>query len=510
VRYRRTANPLGDGDLFVYAPDALEASLAAAAEGAPAARAVLTPEAPAEDADVRQLERQQRSYWTGRARRALGWGLWWLLAGPALTLAWANLAGPISRIFFWLPPLRVALATLGEASGGPLLALAVTLTPWAWAWRRAARDFGRARRERRLARTAASRRVREAPLRREVEPALAAFTRDGATLRTRLRDGAASIGERGADGAGEAADAARQLSLLAARHGLDDVAALYHALYSRFGASERRLSRAERGGAGMVAERAAGGEARRVQRSARTLLGRFRLAHRPPASPLAPVVGVAAGLLVLVGTFAATGIYVLGPDEAMFLEPVGTRLLRARGGLGVPSEDPAPNVLRGPRAGWDMPFPLTGRRRIDLVAQPIVISARFRAAAGGAVDLIQARLTYRITDIERWAALDAGGEGAERLALELSSQLEEYVQGRRQEAAQMVVGQAPQLSNDRQQVMARADALVEQNLEALIRVFVTSFAPDVGAEAGVQFDAQFQSGIRRGVSMEEANALLGE
>ncbi|HEU5315274.1 MAG TPA: hypothetical protein VFX49_04150 [Chloroflexota bacterium] len=510
MRYRKAADPVGNGDLYVYLPDALEASLSAAAEGAPAAREVLAADAPPAEADVRTLERQLRAQWVGRARRALGWALWWVLVGPALTLAWANLAAPISRLFFWLPPLRAALATLGETSGGPLLALAVTLAPWAWAWSRAAGDFARARHDRRLARAAASRRVREAPLRREADADLAAFAREGDALRARLREGAASIGERGADGAGEAADAARQLSVLAARHGLDDVAALYHALYTRFGASERRLSRAERGGAGVLAERRAGGEARRVQREVRSLLARFRPGYRPPASPLAPALGALAGIVVLVGTFVVTGFYVVGSDEALFLDSAGSRLARAAGMFGLPAGDRSPAVVRGPAMGWDAPFPLTGRRRLSLATQPIVISARFRGTAAGAVDLIQVQLGYQVAYVERWAALDADGAGAQRLTLGLSSQLEEYIQGRRQEAAQMVVAQTPQLGNDRQQVMARADALVEQNLDALVRVFIGSVAPDVAEEAGVQIGTDFQARIRRGVSMEEANALLGE
>ena len=505
--YRKTASPIGEGDLYLYAAPELETTLAAAADGAPVSRAVLAADAAPEESDVRALERQVRQAWTGRARRALGWAVWWLLAGPALSLLWAKIAEPISGILLF-PPLERFVATLGASSGGPVLAAAVFLAPWIWSWSRGVRDLADARRFRRLAKAAASRRLREAPLRREADPALAAFSAEAGPLRTRLRTGAAAIGERGADGASEAADAARQLTLLATRHGLAEVSQVYSALYNRFGASESRLTRAEKGGAGMMAERRAAGEAKRVQNEVRRLLARYRPGFRPPASPLAPALGIVAGVIVLAASVAGTGLYVVDRSGAMLLEPVGLRAARTIGQANA--QEAAPEVIQGPATGLALPYPLTGRRYVSFEPQPILISARFHRVAADRWDVIQIGTAYRISNVEAWARFDADGHGADRLPLLLSGDFEEYVRSNQQQAAQFVVSQNPTLSNNPQQAMQRADQLLEQQLDGFTRYFVTNVAPDSTQQAGIQLASESQSRIVRSVPDEVANALLGE
>jgi len=507
VIYRKTPNPLGEGDLYLYAPPDLESTLAAAADGAPVSRAVLAADAAPEENDVRALERQLRQAWTGRARRAFGWAMWWLLAGPALSLLWAKVAEPVSGVLL-LPALKRFGATLGASSGGPVLAAAVFLAPWIWSWARGVRDLADARRFRRLAKAAASRRLREAPLRRETDPALAAFSTEAEPLRARLRTGAAAIGERGADGAGEAADAARQLALLAARHGLAEVSQVYAAVYNRFGASERRLARSERGGAGVMAERRASGEAKRVQKEVRRLLARYRPGFRPPSSPLAPALGVLAGVVVLAASVAGTGLYVVDRSGAMLLEPVGLRAARAMGLANA--QESVPEVVQGPATGWAPPYPLTGRRYVSFEPQPILISARFHRVAADRWDVIQIGTAFRISNVEQWARFDADGHGADRLPLLLSTAFEEYVRSNQQQAAQFVVSQNPALANNPQQAMQRADQLLEQQLDGFTRYFVTNVAPDSVQQFGIQLASESQSRIVRGVPDEVANTLLGE
>jgi hypothetical protein len=84
------------------------------------------------------------------------------------------------------------------------------------------------------------------------------------------------------------------------------------------------------------------------------------------------------------------------------------------------------------------------------------------------------------------------------------------VRNNQQQAAQFVVSQTPALSNNPQQAMARADQLLEQQLDGFTRYFVTNVAQDSVQETGVQLASESQARILRGVPDQVANALLGE
>jgi hypothetical protein len=258
----------------------------------------------------------------------------------------------------------------------------------------------------------------------------------------------------------------------------------------------------------MMAERRAAGEARRVQRELRRVLARFRPGYRPPASPLAPALGAVLGVLLLAATVAGTGLYVVDRSGAMLLEPVGLRAARALG-LANASES-APQVIQGPASGWALPYPLTGRRFISFEPQPIVLSARFHRVAADRWDVIQVATAYRVSNVDQWARFDADGRGADRLPLVLSTDFEEYVRNNQQQAAQFVVSQNPALANNPQQAMARADQLLEQQLDGFTRYFVANVAPDSAQQMGVQLASESTPRILRGVPENVANALLGE
>ena len=70
---RRAPAPIGDGAFYLYRPQQVEESLRALAVGAPTARSILVPDALPDEKDVRAIERQVRSTYMGRWRRALGW-----------------------------------------------------------------------------------------------------------------------------------------------------------------------------------------------------------------------------------------------------------------------------------------------------------------------------------------------------------------------------------------------------------------------------------------------------
>jgi hypothetical protein len=503
---RRAPAPLGDGAYYLYRPQEAEEALRALGAGAPAPRAILVPDALPDEKDVRAIERQLRTTYTGRARRALGWGLWWLFAAPALALAVANLLPLLAFLFGWLPPLAAALATLGASSGGAVLALATTLGPLVWGWRRAARDLGDARRLRALVR-AAQRRLRSAPLRQEQEPALAAFSQESEPLVKRLRDAVGGMAERGVDAAGEATSQARQLAQLAALNGLPEIADAYHALYQRLAVSERRLARSE-GGGSVLAERRSRGEASKAQRAAREIFEPYRIGFRPPSSPLAPYLGAGAGATVLALTLAGTGLYLVPDGAALVLEGVSARAARA---ISQASEDPRPvSVVRGPASGWTLPFPLTGRRFLSLEPRVITIFSRLRPVGDDAYDIVEVRMGYRIADVERWAQLDADEDGERRLALVLSQQLDEFIGERRQVAAQQVAMENPNLANNPQAVYERVDAALAQQLDSLIRVFVTQGAPQLTQGAGVQISTQYQFQPRQAVDAAMVEAILGQ
>ena len=504
--FRRAPVPIGDGAFYLYRAHEVEESLRALAGGAPIERAILVPDALPDEKDVRAIERQLRATYTGRARRALGWGLWWLFAAPALGLAVCTLLPIAALFFFWLPPLGTALVTLGASAGGIVLGAAVTLGPLVWGWRRAARALGTARRWRGLARTA-QRRLRTVPLRQEQEPALAAFTGEAEPTLVRLREALGVLAERGAEGAGDGAFQARQLAQLAARHGLPETADTYQALYERLSIAEQRVGGGDSGGS-VLAERRSRGEAAKAQRAARALFGPFRIGHRPPASPLAPFVGAGAGLLAFAVTLALTGVYLVPDGSALLLEGIGARTARLVGRAG---EAPRPTtVIRGPASGWAPPVPLTGRRSLSLEPRSISIFSRLRPAGDDAYDIVEVRISYQITDVERWAALDADDDGERQLALVLSQRLDEFIGERRQAAAQQVAMENPSLTSNPEAIFARADQALAQQLDALIRVFVTQGAPQLTQGAGVQVSPEYQFQPRQAVDAAVVEAILGQ
>ena len=500
---RRAPAPVGDGAFYLYRPQQVVESLRALAAGAPVERAILVPDALPDEKDVRAIERQLRVTFTGRGRRALGWGLWWLFAAPALALALANLLPLLALFFGWLPPLGAALATLGASTGGVVLGFAVTLAPLVWGWSRAVADLRRAARWRALTRVA-QRRLRSAPLRQEQDAALAAFTHETQAPLNRLRDALNGMAERGVDAAGEGAAQARLISQVAARHALPEVAEAYHALYERLSIAERRLGPAE--GGSVLAERRSRGEATRAQRAAREIFAPYRIGHRPPASPLAPYLGAGAGVLALALALAATGLYLVPDGAALLIEGIASRAGRI---VSAGASQPG-SVVRGPASGWSLPFPLTGRRYLSLEPRVISIFSRLRPVGDDAYDIVEVRISYRITDVERWAQLDAGEDGERRLALVLSQQLDEYIGERRQMAAQQVAMENPNLANNPQAVYDRVDAALAQQLDGLIRVFVTQGAPQLTQGAGVQVSPQYQFQPRQAVDAQMVEAILGQ
>ena len=503
---RRAPVPVGDSAFYLYRAHEVEESLRARGAGAPIVRAVLVPDTLPDEKDVRALERQLRATYTGRGRRALGWGLWWLFAAPALALAVATLLPLLALFFGWLPPLGAALATLGASAGGIVLGAVVTLGPLLWGWYRAARHFRAAGRWRAIARTA-QRRLRTVPLRQEAEPALAAFTQAAEPLLTRLRETLGGMPERGVDGAADGAFQARQLAQLAARHGLAETADLYHALYERLAVAERRLGRGDSSGS-VLAERRSRSEAIKAQRAARALFAPFRIGHRPPANPLAPFIGAAAGVLVFGLTLALTGLYLVPDGAALVLEGVGVRTARL---VARSSTAPRPvTVVRGPASGWAAPFPFTGRRTLSLEPRIMSIFSRLRPVGEDAYDVVEVRIGYRIVEPERWAMLETDGDGEGQLRLFLSRELDEFIGERRQAAAQQVAMENPALASNPQAVFDRADQLMAQQLDALIRVFVTQGAPQLTQGAGVQISPQFQAEVTARVSASAVEAILGQ
>ena len=506
--FRRAPAPVGEGTFYFYAPQKVEDSLRALGAGVPEPRAIFVADALPDEKDVRAIERQVRSTFSGRARRALAWGLWWALAAPAVALAIANLLPLAAGVFGWLPPLAAALATLGASSGGVVLAACVALGPLVWGWQRAGRELNRARVLGSLVR-AAQRRLRSQPLRQEVHPALAAFAAESAAPLSRLRESLEALPDRGVDGAGEGATIARQISQLAARRGLPEISDAYHALYERLALAERRLGRAE-GGGNVLEERRARSEASRTLRDARAIFAPFRSGARHSTSPLAPAVGALAGLTALILTVAITGIYLVPDGAALFLEGVGTRAGRLFSPQRVEAPPRPVSAIRGPASGWSAPFPFTGRRYVSLEPRVISIFSRLRPVGDDAYDIVEVRIGYRIVDVDRWALVDADEGGERRVVVGLSQRLDEFIGERRQEAAQRVAMENPTLANSPDQVFARADQAVIQQLDSYIRFFVTQAAPTMAQGAGIQISPQYQFQPRQAVDADVVEAILGQ
>jgi len=506
VIFRRAPGPLGDSDLLFYAPHEVEDSVRAAIAGVPIPRALLAGGAAPEEKDAHAAERQLRNLYVGRGRRALGWGLWWLFSAPALALAWANMLAGAGAALAWFPPVGQALATLGAATGGVVMAAVVALGPSAWGWSRAVTELRRGRRWGALAR-GVQRRLRGQPLQLAAEPALNAFNVVTAPTRLKLRDAFASLSDRGAEGASECASLARQLSIAAARHGLPEISDAYHGIYDLLARAERRIGRID---SGVLGERRGRSMAHRVLRDVRDLLAPFRPGYRPPTSPLAPALGASAGVLALVLALGATGLYVVPDGEVLFVEGPAQRLVRAAGGeTGAQALRPI-SVVRGPASGWSAPFPVTVRRSVSLAPRTLSIFSRLRPAGDAAYDIVEVQITYRIVDVDRWASIDSDAGGERRLVVVLSQRLDQFVGGRRQEAAQQVAMQNPALANSPDQIFARADQEVARQLDTYIRFFVTQSAPQIGQGAGVQVAPAFQFQPRQAVDAKEVEAILGE
>ncbi len=511
LAFVETPGPAGDSDaaaLLVYAPDVAEMVVDAASRGAPLERYAFAAGGAPDEKHGRAVERQLRRDLSARARRNWGSALRWLLLGPALTLLWINLAPAAAVLFFWLPPLAQFVESLGASSGGMLLAAVVGLAPLAWAWNRAWAALRQALYWGRLARYVSSRRYRQSPLHAQADPRVAGFQADAGSLVARLRGLVELIPDKPSDAAAEGADAARQLHLLAFRHGLPEVAQAYHGVYTQLGMAERRIARQERADTGILGERKLAREGRRAQRAVRTQLARFRPGARTAGAALAPVNGVLLGALGLAGVLLLTGSYLVTDDRAVVVESAGGRIARALGGLGVAEgEGPPAEVVRAPGLHWTWPAPLTSRHSVSLGQQRTVLRARFRQSAPDMVDVVELELRFRITDLDRWARLDADGNGTARLSAQLSSLLEEFVSSARQAAAQELAQQNPGLANDRMQLMARADQLVESRMDQVARAFVSGVSTSSGArQAGIQVLPEHRFQIARGVRGELAGS----
>ncbi|MGH2350082.1 MAG: hypothetical protein ACRDI2_18375 [Chloroflexota bacterium] len=511
LRYRKLPHPLRDADLLYYDADQAHQTLEDVRRGAPLSRLALGQDTAPEEAEVRGFETRLRRGFRGRARAAWGWALWWGLLGPALSLLWVNFAVVVAALFAWLPPLAVLIATLGAVAGGPVLAVVVGLVPLIWAWRRAWRHVGEARRWGRLARVVGGRRFRSAPLRREADPGLATFATANAPLLAKLRAQAPNLTERGADGAAEVAQLAHEAYRLAVRHRLPGVAAAYHAIYARFDAAERQMARLEHAG-GVLAERKVSGAAQRARREAATRLAVFAPAGRVSTRVLAPFAGLLAGIAALGASFLLAGYHFVQPGQAVIVDTPGARLARLGATFGLPTADgAAPDVVRmeGSHLGWPRPF--AERHSVALGEQRVRLQAIFRQTGPDQYDVLLVELRFRISDLERWAQLDRDGDGVDALAAQLSAVLQNVLQQQRQEARAAIRQQNPGLADNPPQLAAQADQLVEARLEDIVRAFIGELS-SAGAmsDAGVQISRQYQSTLVRGVPGALAGAASAE
>ncbi len=510
VTYYKLPHPLRDGELLFYDADAVSRALDDARRGAPLARVALGAQSPPEEAEVRGLEGRLGRGLRARSRAAWGRALWWILLGPALSLLWINFAPAIALIFSPLPPLEALVASLGAVAGGTLLATAVALVPLVWAWRRAGRPLDEARRWGRLARLAAGRRFAAAPLRRTADAELQAFAAASAGLVTKLRDQASQLPERGADGAAEMAQLAREAYRLAQRHRLAGVAGTYHDIYAGFSAAEQRLARLDRAG-GVLAERKVAGEGQRVRRQAAGALAAFSPSGPVRSRLLAPLGGLLAGLAALAGTLLLTGMFIVLPGQAVIVDPPAARLARLVPGAGEETGEGARQVVRTEGFHWSWPRPFVERHAVTLGEQRVRLRAIFRQNGPNSFDVLFVEMRFRINNVERWAQLDRDGTGAAAFGERLSTVLQELLQQQRQEARQALRQQNPGLADDPAQLGARADQLVEQRLEEIVRAFVAALS-ESGAtrDAGVQVSQEHQSRLIRGLPAALAGATPGE
>lgn len=483
IAYHKVPHPFRQCDVLLYDAAATYAALEAASRGSPLSRLAAGPAEAPDEREVLNAERSLRRQLLGRSRVARGRSLWWWFAGPALALLWVNSAETVAVLFWWLPPVASLVGSLGAVSGGALLATLVALAPLLWAWRRAARHAQRARHWGRLARFIGRRRYRESPLHRAAEGRLAAFVEASTPIVTQLRAEFPRLPERGADGAGEAAQLARTLYRLAVRHGLAGPADVYHALYACFSAAEQSLTRLERTESGVFGERRAAAHARRISRQASAELAPYTLSGRVPAYVVAPAGGLLAGLAAIVGVLLVTGAFWVEPDQAVIVDPPPARLARlasalgtetAGGGLG--SGGDTVEVVRSPGLHWDWPLPFSARHAVTLGEQRVRLRAVFRQTGPDSLDVVVVQLRFRITDVDRWALHDRTGGGVARLAAELSSVLQNGLQQQRSEARQALAQQNPSLADDQRQLAARADQLVETRLDDLVRSFVRAMS----------------------------------
>ena len=516
LTYYQLPDPLRDRELLFFDANALQRVLEGTRHGLTPERAALgTTQAPDERA-AQALEARVRRRLRARARGAAGWSIFYWLLGPALALLWINLAPLLAAAFFWFPPLAALVGTLGGISGGLALVAVVALAPLVWAWRRALRRAGDARRWGRLARLLGARRFRDAPLARAESAELAAFAAAGRSQLERLRALAPTMEEKGADAAAEAAALARTLYRLAIRHGLGSVAGAFHAIYTRMESAEQRLSKLEGAGSGVFAERKAIGEMRRARREASAVLAPYSPSTRAPGNLLAPLWGLVGGLAALALTLLITGTYWVAPDQAVIVDSPSARLARAASALGVGGTvadllgtDDQPQVVRGSGFQWGWPRPIAARHAITLGEQRVQLHAIFRQTGPDAFDGIVVELRFRVTDPQQWAARDRDGMGADQLSAELSSVLQDILQRARRDARQAVLQQNPGLANDQQQVAARADQLVQSRLDELVRVFVQAVgSTDTVKQAGIQVNPDARWRMVNGIPGDVARPML--
>jgi regulator of protease activity HflC (stomatin/prohibitin superfamily) len=251
------------------------------------------------------------------------------------------------------------------------------------------------------------------------------------------------------------------------------------------------------------------GESRQARRQAGAALAAFSPTGPVRSRLLAPLAGLLGGLVVLALTLFVTGTYFVSPGEAVIVDPLGARLARLAGALGLASQgaQPPPEVVRteGFHLGW--PLPLVDRHAVTLQEQRLRLRATFRQTGPDLYDVLEVQMRFRISDPNRWAQIDRDGSGTDALGVRLSGLLQTVLQQQRQEARRFVAAQNPALANDPNQVGAQADALVEQRLPDTVRDFVGALSDSSAArDAGVQISKDAQSGLVRGVSGAEAGA----
>jgi hypothetical protein len=498
LAYLQVPNPMGEGDILAYDTGLAEFALDAGARGAPLVRIALGPSEPPEETRIRAAEAQLRRGLHARARVALGRAFYWSMLGVAFSLLWVNFSAFVAAFFFWFPPLAVFILTLGSASGGALLAVVVGLLPLIWAWAKAWQHLRQSGYWRKLARFVGSRRFRSAPLERQVDPALAAFWEVSTPTISRLRSQVPALQEKGADGVAEAAQLARTLHLQAAQHGLMPAALVYHEIYSQFGANEVRLSRQERSDTGMLSERKLAKAIGRVRESARGVLAPFAMGRKVPTKALAPFRGFLWGALLLLITLVITGTYFVPEDHAVIMTGAAERMTSALAVAGGADRNDAsrPLIIREPGYHWSLPEPFVSRHTVTLGAQRLQLRAPFRQSAPGVGEVVAVDLVFRIIDIERWARIDREGAGAAQLSAGLSEILEAVIQRSRVEAREAVILQNPALANDEAQVVSRADQLVQQRMEEIVRFFIAAASNGV-REQGIELGPNIRVEMRQ-------------